>query len=272
MHTRKTFIIGLGLILVSGLSGAAGGILIGHKSDITEKELNVGSISSPKANLASQTAAASIPSLVSKVSPAVVSITTQSTTYSFFGGPETEEGAGTGMILSSDGYILTNNHVLPIDSGTITVTTASGKQYTGQVVATNTTEDLALIKINATNLSTVTLGDSSQLAVGDNVIAIGNALGEYANSVTEGIISGMSRSIVASDESSTAGSESLSGLLQTDAPINPGDSGGPLVDTSTGDAVGIDTAVSSDGQGLGFSIPINEAKAFVAPYVSTISS
>jgi serine protease Do len=272
LYIKKSYVVGLCLVLASGASGAAGGILSNrHAVDEDQQDVSIVAPSN-KASLASQSTATSVPNLVSQISPAVVDITTESTTYSFFGGPETEEGAGTGMILTSNGYILTNNHVLAINSSTVSVTTASGKQYTAQVIASNASEDLALVKINASGLPTVTLGDSSQLTVGDSVIAIGNALGQFQNTVTEGIISGTNRSITASDESSSSSSESLSGLLQTDAAINPGNSGGPLINTSTGTVIGIDTAVSSDGEGLGFAIPINEAKTFVAPYISSISS
>jgi len=269
MRIRKPYITVAALMFLSGVCGAAGGLLVEHYYNST-----AGSVVSEvmpqasRANLTSASSAESVPSLVSHVSPAVVSITTQSTTYSFFGGPISEDGAGTGMILTSDGYILTNNHVLPVNSGAITVTTQSGNQYTAKVIATNQNEDLALIKVNASNLPTVTLGDSSQEAVGDSVVAIGNALGQFQNSVMTGVVSGLNRSVEASDEDGLDG-ESLSGLLQVDAAINPGDSGGPLIDVSTGTVIGMDTAVSSDAQGIGFAIPINKAESFIAPYITT---
>ena len=269
IHIRKLHLLVAGLMLLSSVCGAVGGLAVEHYHD--DSTGNVVSEITPKttkANLTSQTNMLSLPALTAHVSQAVVSITTQSTVYSFFGGPLTEQGAGTGMILTSDGYILTNNHVLPVDDGAITVTTQSGQQYTAKVIATNQNEDLALIKIDASGLPTVTLGDSSQETPGDSVIAIGNALGQFQNSVVDGIISGLNRSVTASDENSIAGGESLSGLLQVDAAINPGDSGGPLVDVATGSVIGMDTAVSSNAQGIGFAIPINEAKSFIAPYVA----
>ncbi len=273
MQIRKLYIAAAGLVVLSGVAGAAGGILAQHIH--TTQNANSVSEVTGDTNVhltsASQGTEQSIASLVSSLSPAVVSITTQSTSYSFFGGPQTTQGAGTGMILTSSGYILTNNHVLPADSGAITVTMLSGKQYTAHVVAADATKDLALIKINASGLPTVTLGDSSQEQVGNSVVGIGNALGQFQNSVINGIISGTNRSVQASDSNSISGSESLSGLLQTDAPINPGDSGGPLIDQSTGEVIGIDTAVSSNAQGIGFAIPINEAKSFIAPYVDHVS-
>ena len=272
MQIRKSYAAAAGLFILCLLSGLAGGALAVHirrdqANGNTVSEVSGGS----SANLTSKSSTASIPSIVSNVSPAVVNITTQSTTFSFFGGPQTQQGAGTGMILTSSGYILTNNHVLPVNGGSITVTTQSGKQYNGKVVAASTSQDLALIKINGSGLPTVTLGNSSNEQVGNSVIAIGNALGQFQNSVVDGIISGTNRSVQASDEGST-NSESLTGLFQTDADINPGDSGGPLIDLSTGTVIGIDTAVASDGQGIGFAIPINEAKAFIAPYVNNGSA
>jgi serine protease Do len=207
-----------------------------------------------------------IKALVNEVTPAVVNITTNSTTLSFFGGPVEEEGAGTGMIVSSNGYILTNNHVLPVDDqGQITVTTDTGKQYNASGIGTDSAKDLALLKINATGLPTVPLGDSSQVQVGDGVVAIGNALGQYSDTFDQGIISGLNGPVTATDESGFS-SEQLSGLLQTDALINPGDSGGPLIDATTGTVVGMDTAAVSDSQGIGFAIPINEAKSFITQY------
>lgn len=226
--------------------------------------------STPKIVEASSASGLTIPELVKENANAVVAITTQSTTYSFFGGPVTTEGQGTGMILSADGYILTNNHVVPQGSSSVSVTLNDLKQYRGKVVANDPSADLALIKINANGLATVKLGNSDAEAVGDSVIAIGNALGEFQNTVTNGIISATNRSITASDESALGGNESLSGLFQTDAAINPGNSGGPLIDTSNGLVIGINTATSQQGQNLGFAIPINAAKSFIAPYVGSL--
>lgn len=272
MRIQKPF-LGLGiLVIVCGASGAAGGILAEHVRHNQQTGNTISEVTSGNsATLSSKSADVSIPSIVSKTSPAVVDITTQSTTFSFFGGPQTQQGAGTGMILTSSGYILTNNHVLPVDGGNITVTMQNGKQYTAKVVAANQQEDLALLKIKGSGLPTVTLGDSGQEQVGSSVIAIGNALGQFQNSVVTGIISGTNRSVRASDQGS-ASSEALNGLFQTDAAINPGDSGGPLIDLSTGAVIGMDTAVASDGQGIGFAIPINVAKSFVAPYVNNGSA
>jgi serine protease Do len=199
------------------------------------------------------------------VSPSVVSITTQTVQpgQSVFGlsngSSTTEEGAGTGMILTNNGLILTNNHVIT-GGGTITVFTSNGKQYTGTVVAANTAQDYAFVRINASGLTPVKLGDSSAVEVGQSVIAIGNALGQFNNTVTHGIISGEGRPVTASDEGSdTSQSENLQDLFQTDAAINPGNSGGPLVNLD-GQVIGMNTAIAGNAQNIGFAIPINEVK------------
>jgi serine protease Do len=210
------------------------------------------------------------------VSPSVVSITTQTVVagQSIFGlstgDSTTQEGAGTGMILTSDGLILTNNHVIA-GGGTITVITSDGKQYKGTVVAANTTQDYAFVRIGATGLKPVSLGDSSAVQIGQGVVAIGNALGQFSNTVTSGIISGEGRPVTASDDGSsdsTTSSENLQDLFQTDAAINPGNSGGPLVNLA-GQVIGMDTAVAGNAQNIGFAIPINEIKSAVASVKSS---
>lgn len=193
-----------------------------------------------------------------QVSPAVVSITTQTVQPGIFGFGSTQgEAAGTGMILASDGLILTNNHVIA-GSTSVTVFTSDGKQYKGTVVAANANSDYAFVRISAKNLPTVKLGDSSNVQVGEKVVAIGNALGQFQNTVTEGIISGKGRPVQASD-SGGGTVESLTDLFQTDAAINEGNSGGPLVNLK-GEVIGIDTAIAGNAQNIGFAIPINEVK------------
>ena len=193
-----------------------------------------------------------------KVGPAVVSITTQTVQPGVFGFGSTQaEAAGTGMILTSDGLILTNNHVIS-GSTSVTVFTSDGKQYKGTVVAANPYNDYAFVRISAKNLPTVRLGDSASIQVGQQVVAIGNALGQFQNSVTEGIISGKGRPVQAADSGSSS-VESLSDLFQTDAAINEGNSGGPLVNLD-GQVIGINTAIAGNAQNIGFAIPINEVK------------
>ncbi|MFA5270174.1 MAG: trypsin-like peptidase domain-containing protein [Patescibacteria group bacterium] len=203
-------------------------------------------------------AGVSVEDVVAKVSPAVVSIVTKSQVQGFFGGTYEQTGSGTGFIIKSNGLIVTNRHVAEATDAKYAVTISSGKTYDATVVARDSYNDLAMLKISASNLPTVTLGDSSQLRVGQQVVAIGNAMGEYQNTVTTGIISGIGRAITAGG--SAGGSEQIDNVIQTDAAINPGNSGGPLVNLS-GEVIGINTAVDIQGQSIGFAIPINDVKS-----------
>ena len=197
----------------------------------------------------------SIPALVEKVIPSVVSIDVKG---------QGSEDQGTGMIVTSNGYVVTNNHVIAaaVGGGTITVTrTGSTKSLPATLVGTNPIDDVALIRINgASGLPSVTLGNSNALVAGDAVVAIGNALGLAAGTptVTQGIVSALGRTVTAG---TSASSETLNNMIQTDAAINPGNSGGPLLD-SHGNVIGMNTAVAGtlpDGtsaQNIGFAIPV----------------
>ena len=207
-----------------------------------------------------------IPQLVDKVIPAVVSIDVKS------GGSEDQ---GTGMIITSDGEVVTNNHVIELyvqngNTGAITVTEyGQTKPLPTTLVGYDSTKDVALLKINnASNLPTVTFGNSQKAVVGDSVVAIGNALGLAAGTptVTQGIVSALGRSVTAGGEGTQT--ETLQNMIQTDAAINPGNSGGPLIDTS-GQVIGMNTAVagtSSDGtssQNIGFAIPTAQVESLL---------
>jgi S1-C subfamily serine protease len=170
-------------------------------------------------------------------------------------------GSGSGFIVSTDGLIVTNNHVV-VDTSTLTVTLDGGKEFPATVVSTDPTHDLALIRIKATGLTPLPLGDSAAVQVGQLAIAIGSPLGTFTESVTQGIVSGLDRSISVGDGVSTF-TENLSGLIQTDAAINPGNSGGPLLDAG-GSVVGVVTAASSSAQDIGFAVPINQVKTMIA--------
>lgn len=189
-----------------------------------------------------------------KIKPSVVSITSQEITSPF--GFTTGGSSGSGFIVTSDGIIVTNKHVVS-ENVEYTVYLADGKKYSAKILAKDPFNDLAFIKIEARSLPIADLGDSDQLQVGQWVIAVGNALGEFQNTVTSGVISGINRSVAPSDPS-TGQTEQLDGLLQTDASIFPGNSGGPLVNIQ-GKVIGINTAKGAD-QGLGFAIPINSIK------------
>ena len=206
----------------------------------------------------------SIANIVSKVTPAVVSIVTETraSSYGSYLYGNTEQAAGTGMIVTSDGYVITNKHVAE-GADSITIIMESGDTYDDvKIVGLDPLNDVAYLKINgASDLPTVTLGDSKTIAVGQPVLTIGNALGMYQNTVAQGIVSGLGRSLTAYDADGTNG-ENLSDLIQTDAAINPGNSGGPLVNAA-GEVIGINTATSTDYNGLGFSIPISSAKGML---------
>lgn len=196
--------------------------------------------------------------IAERVSPSVVSIlvTSQQQT-SFFGETAQQQSAGTGIILSDDGMIVTNKHVIPESANSVSIKLSDGTVYDEvKVLGRDPFNDIAFLKIEgAEDLKPAKLGDSDKMRVGDKVIAIGNALGEFDTTVTQGIISGKGRPLVAG---SSADAEQLINLFQTDAAINPGNSGGPLVNVN-GEVIGINTAKAS-GDNIGFSIPINDVK------------
>lgn len=210
-----------------------------------------------------------IPIIAEKASNAVVKIDITKITY----GRISSSGFGSGFIVSEDGYILTNNHVVE-GANTIKVTLKDGKKYDGKVVGTDSLSDIAVITINAKKLPTLTLGDSDKARVGETVIAIGNPLG-YDYTVTVGVISGIQREITPPSSSETpelpfpfffpyleteqTATTPMVGVIQTDAPINPGNSGGPLINLK-GEVVGINFMIESDAQGLGFAVSSNVAK------------
>lgn len=204
----------------------------------------------------------SIADVANKVAPGVVSIITETRTTGWFGQSSTQTSAGTGMIVTEDGYVLTNKHVID-GARKIKVVLDDGTSYDDvELVGTDPLNDVAYLKINgASGLTTVTLGNSKTLTPGQQVIAIGNALGQYHNTITAGIISGVGRSLTAYSNDLSS-SENLSDMIQTDAAINAGNSGGPLVNAA-GEVIGINTATSSDADGIGFAIPISSVKGML---------
>jgi S1-C subfamily serine protease len=167
-----------------------------------------------------------------------------------------EVGGGSGFIISANGLVLTNKHVVSDTEAEYTVFTNDGKKYPAQVLARDPVQDLAVLKIDAAGLPTLALADSDNIEAGQIAIAIGNALGEFRNTVNVGVISGIGRTITASGGGT---SETLQNVIQTDASINPGNSGGPLLNL-IGEVIGINTAVAQGAQSIGFAIPINQAK------------
>ena len=205
---------------------------------------------------------ADLANIVKKVGPTVVSVvTTQTTGSGRF--QTTSEGAGTGIIVSADGYILTNRHVVQ-DARTLEIINSEGERYSDvTLVGSDPLNDIAILKIKAAkDLPAAELGDSGTVRVGQRVIAIGNSLGQYQNTVTSGIISGLGRPVTAATDELGMNVESLTDLLQTDAAINPGNSGGPLINMA-GQVIGINTAIVSDAQSVGFAIPINAARGII---------
>ena len=219
--------------------------------------------SNSASNNAATFAEGSISEIANSVSKSVVSIITNtSTTGSFFTG-QVSQAAGTGFILSNDGYIATNKHVVA-NATKIGVILDDGSTYEDvELIGTDPINDFAIVKIkDVKNLTPIKIGDSKTTNIGQQVVAIGNALGTYQNSVTSGIISGKGRSLTASDSSRTT-YETLSDMIQTDAAINGGNSGGPLVNAA-GEVIGINTAYASQGNNVGFAIPINSVKGIMA--------
>ena len=168
-----------------------------------------------------------------------------------------EIGGGSGFFISADGYIVTNKHVVDDDKAEYTVLTNDGKKYNAEILAKDSILDVSILKVKGSNFPYLLFGDSDKLKSGQTVIAIGNALGEFHNSVSVGVVSGLSRSITAGDMFGR--SEQLEGVIQTDAAINPGNSGGPLLDIK-GNVIGVNVAVSSGAENIGFALTSNTVK------------
>jgi S1-C subfamily serine protease len=259
---RRTFMTAGGLAAVVVASAVATGTVV-HGLDGGTTNTAVGTTATTSA-----VAASSVKTVLAKIEPSVVDINT-TIEASGFGGQTEEEGAGTGVIINTDGEILTNNHVIA-DATKITVTLSDGSTHTATVVNANSSKDLAVIKISGvTGLTAATFASSTTVAVGDSVLAIGNAEGYGGTpTVTEGIISATNRSLADT-------SESLTGLLQTDAALNPGNSGGPLVD-SAGNVIGIDVAIATGStdepaQNIGFAITSSTVESYLASIDATVT-
>jgi S1-C subfamily serine protease len=173
------------------------------------------------------------------------------------GAERREVGGGSGFFISTDGYIVTNKHVIDDDKAEYTVLTNEGKKFDAKILAKDSMLDVAILKVKGNNFSYLSFGDSDRLKPGQTVIAIGNALAEFRNSVSVGVISGLSRSVIAGNMFGK--SEQLEGVIQTDAAINPGNSGGPLLDI-TGKVIGVNVAVSRGAENIGFALPSNTIK------------
>jgi S1-C subfamily serine protease len=204
--------------------------------------------------------------VVDKASPAVVSILEDTVELDIEQGPvQSQQGIGTGFIIDSSGIVITNNHVVRDTTIKYTVLTKSNKKYSVKKIDRDPSNDFAILKVDAKDLPILKFGDSSTLKVGQKVVAIGNALGRFGNTVTVGVVSGIGRGLAVSSLSSGISQSTLENVIQTDAALNPGNSGGPLLDLS-GNAVGINFAVSQNAENIGFVIPINVVKNIIDGY------
>lgn len=268
VHHKKSNRLVVYIVLLSFLMGIIGGtgslMLLSSNTYLKDKlginlqNLNITKTTSEKVVLEESS---KVIDAAKTVTPAVVSITTTQNVQNLFGQVGQEQGGGTGFIITNDGLIITNKHVAQAGDS-LKVLTSAGASYDAKVVALDPTNDLAILKIDASGLPVVQLGDSSGLQIGQWVIAVGNALGELQNTVTVGVISAQARQLTAGTGTDT---EQLNNLLQTDASINPGNSGGPLVNLA-GQVIGINTALAGNAQGIGFAIPINQAKQDIDSY------
>jgi S1-C subfamily serine protease len=249
----------LGGVVVGAL---VGGLTAAGVVAVTDDDPPVAPSATPAATSSSVIAhEGTVQEVLAAVGPAVVSV--QSTAFQgggFFGN-EPQQGAGSGVVVSADGVIVTNAHVVA-GADSIEVTFSDGTTEDATVLGADPTHDLAVLDVDATDLPTATLGDSDALSVGDDVVAIGNALALTGGpTVTTGIVSALDRTIVTQDAAGGGGNR-LQHLIQTDAAINPGNSGGPLVD-SQGRVVGINTAVAGGAENIGFAIPASEAEPVI---------
>jgi len=276
---NRSIIIFLSILgFLSGIVGSFVGIAVISSSVTIQHALGINTDNSglPVANRVENVTVredSGVIDAVKKVTPAVVSIifTKDVRVFNPFISPfgdeqdmyQQQQGGGTGFVITSDGLIATNKHVADIEGAQYSVITADGKKYDAQVISKDPIYDFAILRIEAKGLKTVEFGDSDNLEIGQRVIAVGNTLGEFQNSVTVGVLSGKERSIQATDGTGMA-TTSIDNLLQTDAAINEGNSGGPLVNLK-GQVIGINTATAAKGQaeGVGFAIPINSIKTAI---------
>ncbi|MDL2342206.1 MAG: trypsin-like peptidase domain-containing protein [Patescibacteria group bacterium] len=276
----RSGLLAVAFLLTAILGGIGGGWLETHREAISVGD---GTLARQKKVVSSQSQL--ISQIAKTVGPSVVSVNVTLTTasalpsgfeslFGYSAGTQTEAAAGTGIIISAEGIIITNRHVVPEGTNTVSVTLSDGTELKDVTVIGRTKAsdplDIAFLKIanpKGHHLKAAQIGDSSRVQVGDDVVAIGNALGQFQNTVTSGILSGFGRSVQASSDGGSASSaasdtETLDNLFQTDAAINEGNSGGPLVNLN-GQVIGINTAIAGNAQNIGFSIPINDVKGLI---------
>lgn len=237
-------------ILCSAALGFGGGYLANNMNKSSSGSININKVEASNTSSSGTPSANTTSEIVKKTADSVVEIATEGVKTGSFAQQYVVQGAGSGVIISEDGYIITNYHVIE-DANSVTVTLRDGQSsYTAAVIGSDSENDIALLKVDATGLTPATFGDSSTLAVGDYVVAIGNPLGELGGTVTDGIISALARDVTIEGENMT--------LLQTNAQISPGNSGGGLFNAN-GELIGIVNAKDSatEVEGIAFAIPIN---------------
>ena len=254
--SEKTIALFLSCVLVGGLAGASStGYILSQKDVFEASSSYLNDMNSDYSNDYAATISngsnISINSIYETYKNAVVGVTSEGITYNEYGQASKTASSGTGFIISSDGYIITNNHVVEGANG-VSVTLYDAQNYDAKIIGTDAKNDVALLKIEVKDLNTVKLGNSNNISVGETVIAIGHPLGELTYTVTSGIVSAENREVRESETSIN--------MFQTDLAINPGNSGGPVFNLK-GEVVGISTAKysASSIEGIGFAIPINDA-------------
>ena len=249
---------GVGVVAL-GFGGGIGGAVVASRAGLTGNQVVVQEVQRDTSTDASNTGSTdgtsmTMQQIAAVASPSVVAITTEqmSSSQTWFGGYYVQSGAGSGIIISQDGYILTCAHVVSGATSVKVQLNGSDQSYDATVVGVDSTSDIAVLKIDATGLTPAVIGDSDKLAVGETTVAVGNPLGTLSNTVTQGIVSALNRQVTVEDNDMT--------LIQTDTSISPGNSGGGLFNAN-GELIGVVNAKSSysEAEGIGFAIPINTA-------------
>jgi S1-C subfamily serine protease len=260
-NRRTTIAIVVGAVLLSACSVTFGRATASPSSAASPAAVTA-SVPDGSASSSPTTADDAIVQVVKQDEPAVVDVTATSTVTNPFFGNSSQQATGSGFIVSANGVIFTNDHVIE-GASKVQVTLPDGRSFDATVTDTDPSRDFAVLKIDASGLPTVTLGHSSELQLGQSVVAIGYALGlEGGPTVTSGIISSLERTVQAQDPNTSGGVRTYRNILQTSAAINPGNSGGPLVDLN-GDVIGISTAGVGSADNIGFAISIDAARAFI---------
>ena len=263
-NRRTTIAIVAGAVLLSACSVTFGRATASPSAAASPAAVTA---SVPDDSTSSGAADDSIIQVVKEVEPAVVNVTATSTVTNPFFGDSSQQATGSGFIVSANGVIFTNDHVIE-GASKVEVTLPDGRSFDATVTDTDPSRDFAVLKIDASDLPTVALGHSSELQLGQSVVAIGYALGlDGGPTVTSGIISSLERTVQAQDPNTSGGVRTYRNILQTSAAINPGNSGGPLVDLN-GDVIGISSAGVSSADNIGFAISIDAARSFIESAVT----